>query len=235
MGFLIGSYALLIEPQRITVKYYRIASQKWTEPPLRIALIAYVHAIWPWMSIPHIKRIVKKTNALDPDLILLLGDYVSTHPFGRQIDPTLGVMPYQNLRASCGVFAVLGNHDLHGHGSDGWPEAMRSSGLSVLENQSVKTTCSEKEFWVSGLEDLWWQNADIPKTLDQVLDNKPVIMAMHNPDSFIDIPKNVTLSVSGHTHRGQIRFPFIGAIEAVIPSKYGKRFHYGHIVEMEKI
>ena len=226
------TYMLLIEPNQIKIVERDVVTEKWgQQKPLKIALIADVHAVWPWMDVKHIERIVSKTNEQKPDLILLLGDYVSTHPFGLQIAPEKGLAPYNKLSAPCGVFAVLGNHDLHGNGSAGWPEALRKSGLNVLENKAIKVQCEGNELWVAGLEELWWQNADIIKTLEMVDDDKPVIMAMHNPDSFVDVPQNVALSVAGHTHAGQIQFPFIGAISSVIPSRYGKRFHYGHIQE----
>jgi len=232
---LVGFYALLIEPFQIKIVERTITTDKWThEKPLKITLVADVHAIKPWMSVKHVERIVAKANAQDADIILLLGDYVSTHPFGFQIPPEKGVRPYEILKAPCGVYAVLGNHDLHGKGSDGWPEAMRALEVPLLENKAVKQNCAGQEFWITGLEDLWWQNADIDKTLAQVTDDNPIIMMMHNPDSFAEMPERVALSVAGHTHAGQIRFPFIGSLEAVIPSKYGERYAYGHIKEEGK-
>lgn len=229
---LLGAYMLLVEPFQIKVVEKELVTAKWqAQKPIKIALIADVHAIWPWMTVDHVERIVEKTNDQEPDLILLLGDYVSTHPFGVQLTPENGLEPYKNLNAPCGIFFVLGNHDLHGLGSNGWPEALRNLGMPVLENRSVKVNCDDREFWISGLEDLWWQKPDIDKTLDYVTDDKPIIMMMHNPDSFVDVPERVALSVAGHTHGGQIRFPFIGSVESVIPSRYGKKFVYGHVQE----
>lgn len=233
LGFVIFCYAAFIEPRFIRITEYRLESKKWPyETPLRIALVADTHAIWPWMPISLIDTIVKKTNALNPDLTLMLGDYVATHPFGWQTPPQHGLAPYTNLRAPCGVFAVLGNHDLHGTGSEGWPEALRSlTSVKTLENSSQRINCQGQSFWVAGLEDLWWQNADVEATLAQVTDDAPIFLMMHNPDSFIDVPPHVALSFAGHTHGGQIHLPFLGAVERVIPSKFGLRFHYGHIKE----
>tara|TARA_B100001179_G_C18597774_1_gene408141 strand:+ start:1875 stop:2705 length:831 start_codon:yes stop_codon:yes gene_type:complete len=232
---ILGIYASMVEPFQLRVTEYSIETDKWKgQPDLRVALVTDTHAIWPWMTVSHIDRIVTEVNALKPDLILLLGDYVATHPFGIQIPPEEGVKPYESLNARCGVFSVLGNHDLHGNGSEGWPDAMRSSSIPLLENQSEHVECEGFSFYVSGLEDLWWQKPDIDKALDSIPIGEPVIMMMHNPDLFVEIPSMVTLSVAGHTHAGQIRFPFIGAVESVIPSRYGKRFVYGHITENNK-
>ena len=232
VGSVLGAYMLLVEPFRIKIVEREVVTSKWAgNKEIRIALIADIHAIWPWMSAGHVARIVKKTNEQKPDLILMLGDYVSTHPFGVQIEPHKGIAPYEKLKSPCGVFAVIGNHDMYGRGSDGWPEALRDSKVPVLENDAVKIDCDGSSFWIAGLEDLWWQKADVKKTLAQVKDNNPVVFMMHNPDSFVDVPPSVALSVAGHTHAGQIRFPFIGSLERVMPSKYGKRFGYGHIKE----
>ncbi len=236
-GTLLGAYALLIEPARIKVVNWRVQSEKWTnDTPLKIALITDVHAIWPWMDEKRILNIVERTNALNPDLILLLGDYVGDHPFGVQLDPEKGIKPYEQLSAKCGVFAVLGNHDFgNTSGSEpDWTQPLINSKITVLQNQAIKVECDNESFWVGGLEELWKQNADIQKTLAHINDTAPIIMAMHNPDSFVDIPNDVALSVAGHMHGGQIRLPFIGSLKAVLPSKYGKRFEYGHIVEDKK-
>ncbi len=233
LGGLLGAYMLFVEPFQIKVVEHEVVTSKWgDEEPLRIALIADVHAIKPWMTVKRISKIVQKTNEQAPDIILLLGDYVSTHPFGIQPKPEEGLKPYEKLSAPCGVHAVLGNHDLHG--SVGWPEALRKTSLSVLENKAVKIDCAGRDFWLGGLEDLWWQNADITKTISQVTDSRPVVMMMHNPDLFAEMPERVALSVAGHTHAGQIRFPFVGALERVIPSKYGERYSYGYIQENGK-
>lgn len=229
-GLGVGLYALLVEPFRLVLTDYRVASRHWTaQAPLRIAVLSDVHAIWPWMTPAHLETIVARTNALKPDLVLLAGDYVATHPFGLAIDPMEGVQPYRALSAPCGVFAVLGNHDLHG--SRGWPEALAATGIPVLQNEARAVSCRGRRFWVGGLEDLWWQKADVGKTLAQVTNAEPVILLMHNPDSFPEVPASVALSVAGHTHGGQIRLPFVGALSAVIPSKYGKRYARGAIME----
>jgi hypothetical protein len=70
----------------------------------------------------------------------------------------------------------------------------------------------------------------LPATLAPTLgDRDPVILLAHEPDIFVRVPERVTLTLSGHTHGGQVRLPFIG--RPVIPSRYGQRFAYGHIVE----
>jgi len=231
--FILGIYGTLIEPFRLKTTDWTISTEKWPHSqPLKIAVLTDMHMIWPWMTPEHLEDIITATNRLDPDIVVLLGDYVSTHPFGIQIDPGKGLAPLEKLTPRCGVYGVIGNHDLHP--DTGWPAALLKTSVTVLQNQAVSVTCHGQKFWVAGLEDLWWQNTSVDETLSQVTDSAPVIMLMHNPDSFPGVPGRVTLSLAGHTHGGQIRFPFIGAVAAVIPSEYGERFAYGHIIEGNK-
>jgi len=221
---------VFIEPAQLKIKEYNVKTEKWGDnKPIRIALIADTHAIWPWMTEKRLKKIVHKTNNLNPDLILMLGDYVATHPFGIQPIASKNLKVYEEFESKCGTYSVIGNHDLHG--SVGWLEALRAKKLNVLENKSIKIKCKDYTFWLGGLEDLWWQNSDVEKTLSDIIDDEPIIIMTHNPDAFVNVPSKVAITVAGHTHAGQIKFPFIGAIKRVIPSKYGKRFIYGHIQE----
>jgi len=235
LGVLLGLYATCIEPFRLNVTEWTVETPQWTNPkPLKIALISDTHIIWPSMTPAHLEDIVARTNALKPDVILLLGDYVGTHHFGLQIDPKDGIAPLQKLAAPCGVFAVLGNHDFH-EGMKGWPEALqRTKKIRVLQNQAVPVTCNNQAFWVAGLGEYRMSEADIPKTLKQIKSKSPVILMMHEPDSFPETPDSIALNVAGHTHGGQIVLPLIGMVPAVIPSKYGTRYAYGHITENGK-
>jgi hypothetical protein len=70
---------------------------------------------------------------------------------------------------------------------------------------------------------------DLPRTLAQVGTDDPVVLLAHEPDIFPNVPARVALTLSGHTHGGQIRVPLIWP--AFVPSKYGARFAYGHVVE----
>lgn len=229
-GTLVGLYACLIEPFRLVVTDYTVKTSKWnSDKPLKIILLTDLHSISPWMTPSHTQDIVDKANSLDPDVILLLGDYVGDTPFGKQINPDEGVAPLKNLKSKCGTFAVLGNHDFFG--PLGWPQALKRTGIPVLRNAAQKIDCDGQSFWVAGLDELWWGHSDITKTLAQVRDENPVILMMHNPDSFPVTPDRVALSIAGHTHGGQIRFPFIGSVPAVVPSKYGSRYDRGHFIE----
>ena len=244
LGFF--SYAFAIEPRyRLVTTTYRFTPPRWPKltKPLRIAALADLHACDPWMPLARIEEIARVTNALKPDLIVLLGDYVSgIHRFKTtEIEIGDWARALSKLEAPLGTFAVLGNHDWW-ENPEGVRQGLVSNGIPVLENEARKLKASNgTEFWLAGLGDqLAYGNPrtgyrgvhDLPKTLRAITNDAPAILLAHEPDIFPEVPERFSLTLSGHTHGGQVRFPFIGA--PVVPSRYGQRYAYGHIVEEKR-
>jgi predicted MPP superfamily phosphohydrolase len=72
---------------------------------------------------------------------------------------------------------------------------------------------------------------DLPATLAQITTDEPAILMSHVPDIFPYVPERISLTLSGHTHGGQVR---ILGYSPVVPSHYGNRYAYGHVVEDDR-
>ena len=250
-SFSLGGFAFGAEPFRLRVQYYGLKPQGWPEGfRLRIAALADIHACRPWMTPDHIRHIVQRTNDLSPDLTVLLGDFCTSQRFvSNRVEAEEWAEALTALSAPLGVHAILGNHDwwddpeaqARGHGPVRGRLALEANGIPVYENDVRRLRKEGRPFWIAGLGDqgaLLPRNGsgrggrrgvdDLPATLRKVTDDAPVILLAHEPDIFPSVPDRVLLTLSGHTHGGQIR---LFGYAPVVPSRYGNRFAYGHIVE----
>ena len=143
-------YAAAIEPERLVTTSYRLTPPRWNAGPLRVAAIADVHAGGPNMAVEHISRVVDTTNALRPDLVVLLGDYVAHHRFvTEQVPPEVWAGQLARLAAPLGVWAILGNHDWW-HGVGAVRGAFEQVGIPCLENRAVLLGEGGSRFWIAG-------------------------------------------------------------------------------------
>lgn len=255
----LGGYAIA-EPWRLTIARYAPRPANWPAGrKLRIVALADLHACEPFMSLGRIRDIVAEANALAPDVVVLLGDYLPSRGMNRYadtIDEPLIAEALAPLSARYGVYAVLGNHDFwedpvvqaRRSGPTRIGRALAAAGIRVLENEAVRTGPVGAPVWIAGLGDQWafWQRRgdrgerngvlrrryqgvdDLPGTLRQLTDDAPAILLIHEPDAFVDIPARVALTLAGHTHGGQVQ---LFGYAPVVPSIYGRRFAYGHVVE----
>ncbi|MFC6741749.1 metallophosphoesterase [Methylobacterium tardum] len=244
-GLISTGYAMAFEPYRVQVTTYRLSPQGW--PPglrLRIALLTDFHAHPRCMGEAEIAAVVDRTNALAPDLTVLLGDYGSQSAGPVPLETIAGIL--RNLTAPKGVYAIQGNHDWgddrearrRGHGPTRTERALRASGIPFIENTAVQLDLPVP-LWLAGLESEdtpraqepfeWFRLDTLTRTLRDVPVGEPVILLAHEPDVFaLDLDPRVVLTLSGHTHGGQIR---ILGWSPWIPSRYGLRYAYGHVVE----
>lgn len=253
-----AAYARYLEPGgSLALTRYRPAPTVWTPGlKLRIVALADLHCGSAHMSLSRINEIVDVTHALEPDLVVLLGDYV-TRPSRNVHDlaPQTWARALARLKAPLGVHCILGNHEFwddpvvqrRGSGDPFGKLALLDAGLPVLENQALRLSKGGQPFWIAGLGDqiafkigyhperggLFRGLDDLPGTLAQITDDAPVILLAHEPDIFAKMPlrrdtANLALTLSGHTHGGQIR---LLGWSPYIPSAYGNRYAYGHIVE----
>ncbi len=224
--------AFWIEPRSLVVTRADIALPGWPADarPLKIAALADIQAAGPHLTAERVAMIVGQVNALEPDIILLLGNYVSQMRLSTShVPPKATAAVLARLRAPLGVHAVLGNHDA-------WLDSryvrrlLEDSGIEVYENQArLIDDADGLRFWIAGIADLSTHMADLPGTLAQVTGDAPLILMSHSPDVFPDVPPRVALTLAGHTHGGQVNLPFLG--RPMVPSRFGQRYAYGHIIE----
>ncbi len=232
---------------QLRVTRYNLSPPQWpADFKLRIAVIADLHACDPWMSLDRIEGIVERTNALNADVIVMLGDYVAGHRKVTRFIPAEEWAPVLGgLKAPLGVHAILGNHDWwedkevqrEGKGLTVARRALEAAGIPVYENDAMRLSKGGRPFWLAGLGDqLAYAPArrfrpvrrigvdDLGATLGKVTDDAPVILLAHEPDVARRVPARVALQLSGHTHGGQVR---LFGWSPVSPS--GQLLAYGHI------
>jgi predicted MPP superfamily phosphohydrolase len=234
-----AGYAGVEAAAMLDVTRYRLKPRGWPDgQKLTISVIADLHAGGPNMGLDRIRGIVDTSNALRSDIVLLLGDFVATHKFVTEPIPApVWAAELSRLKAPLGVHAILGNHDWWFHQAD-IRLALKRVGIPVMENDAVLLGERGARFWLAGIGDQLaiplgqgrFRGADdLPATLAMIGSDEPVILMVHEPDIFTKVPDRVSLTLAGHTHGGQIRVPFMWP--AFVPSQYGARFAYGHIVE----
>ena len=225
-----------------------VITDYWPVPPrwpdkqrLTITVIADLHAGGPNMGLARVQQVVDSANALGSELIVVLGDFFATHKFVTERVPHAAwAAELARLKAPLGVYAIYGNHDWW-YDIDGVRAALHQVRIPVLENDAMLLGKPGQRFWLAGLGDQIAYRLgpntfrgvdDLPGTLARVRSDDPVILLAHEPDIFPHVPDRVALTLSGHTHGGQVKFPFMEPMW--VPSAFGARFAYGHIVEHDR-
>ncbi|MER9403577.1 metallophosphoesterase [Mesorhizobium caraganae] len=251
----LSAYAVGIEPMLLThVKRYQLTPPHWPAGlKLRAVVLSDIHACRPWMTPERIASLAAEANALKPDVILMLGDYpAGTRIVTGWVDASEWAPALSGLKAPLGVWSILGNHDWWedriaqkaGAGPTISRKALEAVGIPVLENDVVRLEKDGHGFWLAGLADqlallpgqAWGRTRgkgldDLDGTLAKVSDQAPIILLAHEPDIFPKVPWRVSLTLSGHTHGGQVR---LFGYSPVVPSRFGNRFAYGHVVENDR-
>jgi predicted MPP superfamily phosphohydrolase len=223
-------WTFFIEPNRLVVNEATIQIENWPAgaDKLKIAVLSDLHFGSPYIDAAKLQLITSKIGQAQPDLIVLLGDFIADGRGSIRVEPETIADNLKNFRAPLGVFAVLGNHDWWYDG-ERVRRALESVGIRVLENDTARVERNNQTIWLAGLGDLWTSKPDIQGTLSKITDRNPIIVLTHNPDVFPQIPSSVALTLAGHTHGGQVCLPIIGRPQ--VPSDFGQRYAAGHIVE----
>jgi len=176
-----------------------------------------------------VARVIGHVNALAPDLVVLTGDFVSFGPLGRSF--AMGAMERcaeQLSHIACAQrFAVMGNHDSV-LGAPTIRPILAAVGIPLLVNEYVPIERAGQRLWLSGIHDPVTHVPNLDTAIPERPDG-PVVLMSHGPDyadTVIAHPRGrfVDLMISGHTHGGQVRLPFLGPI--VLPSG-GKKYVEG--------
>jgi hypothetical protein len=168
---------------------------------------------------------IDQLNALNPDLVMLGGDYISDDLAGLDsLTPHLA-----RLKSTFGTYGVLGNHDQWTDTFGTTRRLENDGGITVLNNAHRRLEFGGTEFAVGGVESIWGGTPDLAAMADGLEREVPLLFGWHEPDPFDSLMRSpvqdqVVLQVSGHTHGGQVRAPLYGAIKKV---RYGQNYVAG--------
>ena len=178
----------------------------------RIVQLTDVH-IGPTIGKDFLDEVVAKVNALEPDLVAITGDLVD----GSVAELGQHVAPLGRLKAKEGVFFVTGNHEYYS-GADAWIAQLKTLGVQTLRNERREIAPG---LWLAGIDDLTARGGDhapdLPRALADRDPAQPVVLLAHQPKQFLEAAEHgVDLTLSGHTHGGQI-WPFVWLVSLVQP------------------
>ncbi len=216
------AYASAIEPAWIEINTIAVQLPR-LHPAFRgyrIVHITDLHTDETWMTFERLAQIVDLVNAQKPDLIVITGDFVT------KLLPSSAhaLSALRRLQAVDGVCAVLGNHDVW-HGPAAIRALLRDNCIRDLKNETYTVRRQDATLHIVGMDDIWTVSVTRPDmwsyedTLKRLTDELPAtgaaVLLVHEPD-FADVATangRFDLQLSGHSHGGQVRLPFVGPIQ----------------------
>ena len=187
----------------------------------RIAQLSDLHYD-DYFSVVPLRKAIDIVNGLQPDLVVLTGDFVTARgqrshvaavqavkAATKMIEPCAQLLA--QIRARSGILAALGNHDLDSDTAH-IVEVLQAHDIPVLRNRSVPFEREGTRLWISGVDDILLGRPKLDRALKGIPSDEPVVLLAHEPDWADYVAKHpVDLQLSGHSHGGQIRIPFLGA------------------------
>ncbi|MBI5680239.1 MAG: metallophosphoesterase [Methanobacterium sp.] len=211
----------LIEPYFIETKDVVIESNQIPAEfdGTKIVFLSDIHCgSWPFFDEQRTENLVNQVNALNPDLIVLGGDYVSDD--SQYINPCF--LKLSKLKAPLGVYGILGNNDPKNESIN----AMKIANITYIDNKGIWIEKNNSKIRLGGVGDYITDDPAEEPTINNVSVNDFVMLLSHNPDFFPKVDKSkVDLVLSGHTHGGQITF--FGLWAPITHSEYGNKYMNG--------
>lgn len=189
------------EPYLLAVEHHAVGLRRLPAAldGLRVVQLSDIHHS-PFTGRAQVERAVEVANSLQPDIIALTGDYV-THEreYAAPCAEMLG-----RLRARCGVYAILGNHD-HWVDAPLVTDLFRAEGIRMLVNEGMRFEHRGASFWLAGVDDTMVGLEDLPLALAGARDDEMKLLLAHNPVVLRRAARaGVDFVLSGHTHGGQV-------------------------------
>lgn len=202
-------WGVVIETNSLTVSYVDFPLKEWRTDAHEIRLVALsdLHIETGERGEKRLREITEAVSALNPDIIVLLGDYVNGHSSEQALAPTRIAAELGKLTRHGPVYYVLGNHD-HYHGGLKIHKALRANGLISLEGQSATLRLHNKELLqISGLRDAATYRVKPYHVPSRLRPAVPQIVLTHSPSAYSVISNRASLILAGHTHGGQVCLP----------------------------
>jgi uncharacterized protein len=215
----VAADAAILEPNHPRLVQLELPLQRLPEAwdGFRIVQLSDFH-FDRYFSVVPLRKAIEIVNPLQPDLIVLTGDFVTLPIFSggtrskqsaAEVEPCSELLA--QLRARSGLFACLGNHDA---GTDPVrvAETLQARGIQVLRNRSLPLEREGSRLWLCGVDDVLEGDPALDLTLLGIPPDEPVVLLAHEPDFAIEVSRHrVDLQLSGHSHGGQVRIPLLGA------------------------
>jgi len=212
-----GTLLYSVGPGRHALESNTVRLKLGLNQPLRLVALGDIH-FDPLYEGDYLAVVMKAVSALQPDLVVYTGDFVTNR---RDMLDYLGEM-LMRPAPRLGCFAVLGNHD-HWAGADKVMRPLEHRGLRFLCNESFALP-GEEDVYLTGLDSFWAGTPDLG-IFGQTPETARHVLVVHEPDPFATLlDPRIKLQISGHTHGGQVRLPLAGAI--VLP-KWGRHYDAG--------
>ncbi|WP_170006814.1 metallophosphoesterase [Bacillus fonticola] len=206
------NYANKLEPKWVEVTN-RTLSHPQIPPALygmTIAQFSDTHIGFQY-TLQELENIVERITDYQPDLIVFTGDLLDEP--NKYDNPERVVPILKKLSAPLGTFAIYGNHDHGGYGTDLYAQLMQQSGFSLLQNESVRIDANSTSFWMGGLDDAMLGRPDIKAVADHMPSDGFRLLLSHAPDVAVAAKRfGFHIQLSGHSHGGQVKLPFVGAL-----------------------
>ncbi len=221
-------FGSFIEPRWLVVRQETVDLSPTPTKSFRVAIVSDVQA-GRYKGARYLQKMVDRIVYTKPDAIFLLGDFVS-----YDAEQATAFSPFKNITATIPTYGILGNHDYQ-LGSPKYPANIETADhiVTILESYGVKMLRNRGAqisdgLYLAGLEEVWTQKANLAAALNARPDNGRTILLVHNPDyiKMLSKQQNIDLVLSGHTHGGQIRLPFLGSVSP-IPNDLGRAYDKG--------